>query len=495
MTNQVIVLDKLSDWKFKAGNAEIVSTDDYLGEPRFLKQRDVQIINLCRSYRYLSTGYYCSLLAEARRHRPLPTVKTMLDLSSKAMYSLDAEDLDELLRRKLKRGRKQVETRSFGLDIFFGYCQAPGFEDIARQIFELFSAPMLHVEFVLQDHWQVNTIRPLNLSKLDEEQQAFFEEAFSRYQTKRWRSPRARSVSRYDIAILVNPDDPLPPSDNKALKNFIKAGKDLNVDVELIEKKDFGRLAEYDALFIRDTTRINHYTYRFAKKAESEGMVVIDDPGSILRCTNKVYLAELLTSRRVPTLNTRILNDNNLEQASRQMSMPLVLKVPDGSFSRGVYKAETPADVVEKGKKLLKDSDLILAQEFFFTEFDWRIGVLNRTPLYACQYFMSKKHWQIVNYDAKGKATEGGFKAWRIEDVPPKVIEVAVTAANLIGDGLYGVDLKQRGNQVYVIEINDNPNLEAGVEDGIIGAELYRAVIGDLVRRLDQRHARDTAGE
>ena len=494
MTNQVIVLDKLSDWNFEAGTAELVTADDYLSEARFLKQRDVQIINLCRSYRYLSTGYYCSLLAEARRHRPLPTVKTMLDLSSKAMYSLDAEDLDDMLHRKLHRGRKQVEAQSFTLDVFFGYCQISDFDDIARQIFELFSAPLLRVEFQKQERWRVNTIRSLNVNKLDEAQQAFFQDAFRRYQTKRWRSPRAKSVSRYDIAILINPQDPLPPSDTKALNQFIKAGKDLNVDVEVIEKKDFGRLAEYDALFIRDTTRINHYTYRFAKKAESEGMVVIDDPGSILRCTNKVYLAELLSSRRVPTLPTRILNSGNLKRASRDMSVPLVLKVPDGSFSRGVHKAETPAEVLEKGKRLIKDSDLILAQEFFFTEFDWRIGILNRKPIYACQYFMSKQHWQIVNYDEKGKATEGGFKAWRVEDVPPKVIEVALSAANLIGDGLYGVDLKQRGDQVYVIEVNDNPNLDSGVEDGVLGAELYRTVIGDFVRRLDQRHSRDAVG-
>ena len=54
-----------------------------------------------------------------------------------------------------------------------------------------------------------------------------------------------------------------------------------------MEKKDYLRLAEYDALFIREDTSLDDHTYRFSKKAEKEGMVVIDDPNSILKCTNK----------------------------------------------------------------------------------------------------------------------------------------------------------------------------------------------------------------
>ena len=36
-------------------------------------------------------------------------------------------------------------------------------------------------------------------------------------------------------------------------------------------------------------------------------MVVIDDPTSILRCTNKIYLSDLLKSRKLPTPRTEIL--------------------------------------------------------------------------------------------------------------------------------------------------------------------------------------------
>ena len=72
------------------------------------------------------------------------------------------------------------------------------------------------------------------------------------------------------------------------------------IATELITPRDFMRIPEYDGLFIRETTAVGHHTYRFAKKAEAEGMVVIDDPTSILRCTNKVYLAELLNKQNIP---------------------------------------------------------------------------------------------------------------------------------------------------------------------------------------------------
>src|SRR5690606_31379053 len=102
-------------------------------------------------------------------------------------------------------------------------------------------------------------------------------------------------------------------SDSVALKKFIQAGKKLGVHVELITSDDYMRLPEFDALFIRETTAIDHHTYRFAKKAESEGLVVMDDPTSILRCTNKIYLADLFATDNVPAPKTRILRPEHLE--------------------------------------------------------------------------------------------------------------------------------------------------------------------------------------
>ena len=487
MSRQIIVVEHPSDWKFPALEAEVVHVDDYLTGKDYFKQKNIQVINLCRSYRYLSVGYYCALLAEARGHRVLPSVKTMLDLSRKSMYSLDAENLDSLIQKAFKKHAHNPASETFDMDVLFGRCQFEALSSLARQLFEVFPSPLLRVSFQRQGKWRIAAIKPLSLPRLNMEQREAFVAAFQAYEKKPWRAPKGKPTARFDVAILHDPNDPLPCSKPRALNNFIKAGRALGLNVELIEKRDYIRLAEYDALFIRDTTRIDHYTYRFAKKAESEGMVVIDDPRSILLCTNKVYLAELLRAHKVPTPKTVIVGKGDVKAAESVLGYPMVLKVPDGSFSQGVFKAENPEQLQQTCERLFEESELILAQEFLYTEFDWRVGVLNRQPLFVSQYFMTKKHWQIVKYDGKGGFTEGAFTTMAVEQAPPEVVAAALKAANLIGDGLYGVDLKQNADGVYVIEVNDNPNLDAGVEDAWLKDKLYETIMAEFVRRLEMK--------
>lgn len=70
------------------------------------------------------------------------------------------------------------------------------------------------------------------------------------------------------------------------------------------------------------------------------------------------------------------------------------------------------------------------------------------------------------------------------------MLKAALKAAAVVGDGLYGVDLKQVDNKVYVIEVNDNPSIEHGVEDAYLGDELYRLNMGEFAQRLEQRGKR-----
>jgi len=485
MSTHTIVVESRKDWESDFPSANIVEVKEYLANPGYLKSKHEKVINLCRSYRYLSLGYYCSLLAEARWHRVIPSVKTISDLISKSVYSLNLEDMEELVEKSFRKHGDQPTGATFQFFIFFGRCEFPYLQDVARQIFDQFPCPLLRVELKCREVWQIDSIRPVTVNNLTKEQHLFFIETLNSHLGSRWREPRASKVSRCDIAILHNPNEKMPPSNAKALQKFIKIGKKLNVEVDLIERKDYTRLAEYDALFIRETTQVDHYTYRFAKKAESEGMAVIDDPDSILKCSNKVFLAELMKAHNIPTPRTLVLRKGRTSILKEQMTYPCVIKIPDGSFSRGVFKAADFNEAEQIAEKLFKESDLILAQEFMYTEFDWRVGILNRKPLFACQYFMPAQHWQIVKHESSGKFVEGGFKTWPIEDVPEIVVNTALKAANAIGGGFYGVDIKQKDNNVYVIEVNDNPNLESGVEDLVLGDTVYQILIEELVRRVE----------
>lgn len=493
MTRLRLIVDKKSDWTAYYPTEDLLTAHEYLAQGSHSGSKPTQVINLCNSYRYLSYGYYTSLLAEARGHKVIPSIRTINDLGKKSIYGLNMEGLHATLNKLVNKNaalRTQLEEEQrLQVTLCFGQTHFAPLADLARQIFEHFPCPILSMTFRKAETWQIESLRPEGLKHLNEQEQDLFASALDAYSRKVWRKPNTKRQYRYDLAILVDPHDKLPPSDPVALKNFIKAGRQLGMDVELIEKKDFSHLAEYDALFIRETTSISNHTYRFAKKAEVEGMVVMDDPTSILRCCNKVYLADLLASKGIPMPHTTFLYKDRKKELlaiAATLHYPAVLKVPDGAFSKGVVKVQDQAELMTQAEVYFKQSAILLVQEFMYTDYDWRIGVLNNKPLFACQYFMTKGHWQIYNHSS-GEAESGGFTTLPVHQVPAQVIKTALKATKLIGNGLYGVDLKQSGDRVVVIEVNDNPNIDSDVEDLYLKEDLYHQVMSEFLRRLENK--------
>lgn len=125
----------------------------------------------------------------------------------------------------------------------------------------------------------------------------------------------------------------------------------------------------------------------------------------------------------------------------------------------------------------------MLVQEYLYTEFDWRIGILNNKAIYACRYYMVKDHWQIYQHGEQG-SDSGGFSTIPTFEVPRRVLQAAIAATKPIGDGLYGVDVKEINGRGYVIEVNDNPSIERGVEDKYLGDELYMLIMAEFLRRM-----------
>jgi glutathione synthase/RimK-type ligase-like ATP-grasp enzyme len=97
---------------------------------------------------------------------------------------------------------------------------------------------------------------------------------------------------------------------------------------------------------------------------------------------------------------------------------------------------------------------------------------------------MAKGHWQIIKHGPNG-AVEGRFTTLALVDAPPQVVEIALRAARAIGSGLYGVDLKESGEAIVMIEVNDNPNLEHGVEDQVGKDEVWGRILQWFVKRID----------
>ncbi len=478
----LIVMDRPKLFSINIPDTEVISGRQYINSNKYKTMKNVRVFNLCDSYKYQTEGYYVSLLASAREHRVFPSVTTIGDYKNITFIKSISSELDDLIQKTLA---SETEKKA-SLNIYFGQTPTEKYKVLASKLYNIFESPLIQIEFAKGKNWQINRITPLIYSKLSEDDrsqlQEYIEKFFSR---KRFHRPRLKNY-KYDLAILVNPEEKNSPSCPRALERFKAAADKCGFYTEFITKDDINRISEFDALFIRETTSVNNHTYMIARLAYAEGLVVIDDPWSILRCSNKIFLHERMVLNKIPVPYSKILSKSCFKPSDvSDMSFPLVLKQPDGSFSVGVSKVNNVGELEESLKKLFKSSELIIAQSFIPSDFDWRIGLIDQKPLYACKYYMAPGHWQIYNWKRDDDDRLGISQAVPIEEIPPKVLDTAMKAASLMGDGLYGVDLKEINGEVYIIEVNDNPNIDYKIEDLILKDELYMRIIRSIYNRIE----------
>ncbi|MEO9786808.1 MAG: RimK family alpha-L-glutamate ligase, partial [Aurantimonas coralicida] len=77
-------------------------------------------------------------------------------------------------------------------------------------------------------------------------------------------------------------------------------------------------------------------------------------------------------------------------------------------------------------------------------------------------------------------------RAFARGEAPPHVPDAGLRGARCIGDGLYGVDLKETDDGVFLIEVNDNPNLEHGVEDYAEKDEVWTRLTRWFIDRIER---------
>lgn len=255
-----------------------------------------------------------------------------------------------------------------------------------------------------------------------------------------------------------------------ALMRFAQVARRMGHRVDFLFRPDMYKIPEYDALFIRALTDPLNSSYVAARMAELHGVHVIDDPNSIFICCDKVNMYRHLMRAGVAMPRSVFLKESELtktrgEELLAELGKPLVLKAPNSSFSMYVEKAATPEEYVRVGKRFFRRADRIVAQEFLQSDFDWRVGVLGGEALYVCQYVIPKKRWKILTYTPDGKAVHGAVRGVPVDQADPRLLKRAIQAANAVGKGIYGVDLKQVDDDFVVIEVNDNPTILAGDED------------------------------
>ncbi|MCB9093509.1 MAG: RimK family protein [Halobacteriovoraceae bacterium] len=447
-----------------------------------------KVFNLSSNMGYQEKGYYVSLLAMARGDKVLPSARTIQDLNNRKINKIISEEITNLAQKKLKK----LKSQNFELSVYFGKNVATAYDKLAWELFRIIQAPMFRVYFENIGQWQIKKISLLTLETIDPKHLDFLAKTAKDYIDSNKYSKSKSHRYHYDMAILYNEKEANPPSDKRALKKFVKAFERHHFRVRLIQNEERPDVNNFDALFIRETTNVTHHTYRISRSADIEGVVVMDDPDSIVRCTNKIFLEQLVERLKVNRPKSIITDSKSLNLHLDSLKFPCIVKQPDSAFSQGVHKATCMEEFKKLMAELFKTSELLIVQEYIPTDYDWRIGVLDGEIIYACKYFMAKDHWQIINHK-NGKNIEGDYESIDPKDVDEKIKKVSLKVAKEIGNGLYGVDLKQKDDQVYFIEINDNPNIDAGVEDKLLGDELYDKIAKYFYNKCQNRKGQNVS--
>jgi glutathione synthase/RimK-type ligase-like ATP-grasp enzyme len=496
-----------------------LTADEYLEGARGGSARGAVVVNLCRSYAYLSKGYYVSLLADARGQRALPSLETIEQINNPFAYFRELRELGlDTIDFKLVQSKKRLLPRVIVGDpgrprmldaggeragpdgsgpsyhptemayiettAVFGSAGERRFARQGRTTFRRYAFPALRMRMFREDDcWKMGQIFPAPFHQLSAGDRTRLVE---KLKNPTWLSaePAANRPKPYRIACLFDPNDPQKPSWEDTLDKFDRAALRKGALFETIGLNDLARLPEFDALFIRTLTGIGCPSFAFAQRAASLDIPVIDDPESIARCSNKVYLHELFAREDIPTPKTLIVSRRTPIETIMELGPPTIVKLPQGSFSLAVKKADDRKALEEILKDMFRQSPLLIVQEFTPTPFDWRIGVMDGRILFAAKYHQAKAHWQIARKMPNGATRFGKVEAVAIEAVPASVRKVALRGSKLIGDGLYGVDLKEVNGKALMIEINDNPNIETGYEDVFEKDKLYDAVIASFLRRI-----------
>lgn len=266
-----------------------------------------------------------------------------------------------------------------------------------------------------------------------------------------------------------------------ALLRFGQVARRLGHDLDYLFRPDIYKIPQYDAVFIRSLTDPLNASYVASRMAELHGIRVIDDSESIRICCDKVNMYRHLIDAGLPVPETVFIesDDLHIERGAELLNIlgsPVVLKAPNSSFSMYVERVATAEELVRIGRRFLRRADRLVVQSFVVSSFDWRVGVLGGKPLYVCRYTIPRMRWKVLTYVENGRTIYGPVKGIEIEKSDPRLLETAVRAAAVVGNGLYGVDLKQQEDGFMVIEVNDNPTIAAGEEDQK-APDLYETLI------------------
>ena len=277
----------------------------------------------------------------------------------------------------------------------------------------------------------------------------------------------------------------LPKRKYKDRSEFFTALKD--DEASKVERVD---IAGIDVLMLRNDPSIDaqHAPWAmdcgilFGREAVRRGVLVLNDPDSLGKATNKLYFQSFPPAARAETLITK--HSADIKAFAKAHKGNIILKPLQGSGGTGVFKVdpENQSNLNQMIEAIGRDG-YIIAQAYVpaAKKGDIRFFLMNGKPLevdgkYAALRRVAAKDDIRSNIHAGGKA-----EAVEIGDTELAVVELI--RPKLVADGMFLVGVDIVGDKILEVNVFSPGNLESCSR--LAGVDFSAAVLQAIERKVE----------
>ncbi|MFC4507646.1 MULTISPECIES: ATP-grasp domain-containing protein [Streptomyces] len=265
-------------------------------------------------------------------------------------------------------------------------------------------------------------------------------------------------------------------------RQLIETAGAFDLDVEWVNDEalclgdpDAGSLSDFDAVLVRSRS----YTRGglLASLAEASRIPTLNSASAIHACENKLALRTELRAAGVPVPDFRlVLSRRDFVKALEQLPLPLVLKPVFGGMGKRVTllrhpdTAQSVYDYVEDLGHAFEQACLV---EPYIEGGSIRCLVVGREPVAVARFVSGGLDWR--NNAALGNRT-------RKVEQEPELLKIVDGVVDVLGSGVYGVDLFETASGYVVNEVNHAPAFRAVAS--ATGVDIPSAVARHVVEVL-----------
>ena len=216
-----------------------------------------------------------------------------------------------------------------------------------------------------------------------------------------------------------------------------------------------------------------------ARRLEQEGLRLFNSARAVEICDSKALTAlELFGKVRTPRTviapktfeGVGYTRTEFVENATRVLGLPMIIKESYGSFGQQVYLAKT----IGEAREIVK---AINHKEFIMQEFikessgrDVRVNVVGGRVVSAMERYN--------DHDFRSNITNGG--SMRKIDIDEDIASAAIRATKIIGLDFAGVDVLFGNDGPIICEVNSNPHFKSSFE--CTGVDMSEEIMEYILR-------------